>query len=89
MAATFLANGTYALNNSAIIYIYVNGVAVASKFERAGGAVAYLNPAVSHQGYPLKAGDTVKVYSYCDATSPAYGAGTDNNYFTITRVGNY
>lgn len=87
ISASLLIVGTHALNNADIIYIYKNGAAIGSNYVKAGGAIAFSTPTINMKSYPLNAGDTIVVKSYTDATTPSFGAGADNNFFSISKVG--
>lgn len=89
ISAALTVIGTYSLNYATWVRITVNGTSKAAKFTKAGGANDVLEAMTSISSIRLTAGDIVRVESYTDASSPSFGAGTDNNFFSIVRVGNY
>ena len=85
IAAGFRVNGTYALDNENLIYIFVNGAEISRNSLRAGGAITSINSSIAINAYPLNSGDLVTIRSQSAATTPTYSATVGNNYFSISR----
>jgi hypothetical protein len=77
---------TYSAGQRSAVGIYINDSQTAVGLITAYGAVSNLYPQVSLNAYPLKAGDTVKIESFTEGSSPSFTTGTSNNYFSIARV---
>lgn len=80
-----VAAGTYT-----ICAIYKNGSAIARGVLRAEiTANTDWYPAISIKGYPVLAGDTIEVYSFANGTTPAFISSATENFFSISKSGNY
>lgn len=82
-------SATYALGNLAAIAVYIDGTQKASNVAVAGGACGTLHPSVSINSYPLLAGQVVTIRCFNNGTTPSFTSAADENFFSITRTGNY
>lgn len=82
-------SATYALNKIAAISVFIDGTEKYTGQFIAGGAQGEMYPQVNVKSVPLLAGQLVTIRSYNDATTPTFGTGAANNFFSITRTGNY
>jgi hypothetical protein len=89
IAATNRQLATYSLGKLAIIAIFIDGTQKYTNIQEAAAAVAGLHPSVTVNSVYLTAGQTVDVRSYNDATTPTFAAVANQNYFSITKIGNY
>lgn len=89
IAATARYSATYVLGSTVAIAVFVDGVQKASNIVVAAAAVGVLQPLVSVHSLPLLAGQVVTIRSYAGGTSPTFTSAADENYFSITRTGNY
>lgn len=90
VSASVDVSGTYAASNRTLIEIWVNGVAVARGGGFAGSSsTSNIIAPVNIQNYPILAGQTVQIKSFSEATSPVLTSTATNNFFSITRTGNY
>ncbi len=89
ISAQLSYSGTSALNKSAYVAIWIDGVNKYNNFSYAGGAQSYMVPHVSINSVPLLAGQLVTIRSFCDETSPTFQADATAQYFSINRSGNY
>jgi hypothetical protein len=86
---TARCTGTFVLNGSFNIAIYVDGVIKIAGSTITGGANSGQQTAVCVVSYPLLAGQIVTIRATTDATGPAYVSDANLNYFSITRTGQY
>lgn len=89
IAAAAKQAATYVLGSTVAIAVYVDGVQKASNVQVAAAAVGNLHPAVTMHSYPLLAGQVVTIRCYNGGTTPTFSSAADENYFSITRTGNY
>lgn len=82
-------SATYALGSLAAIAVYIDGTQKASNVAVAGGACGTLHPSVSINSYPLLAGQVVTIRCFNNGTTPSFTSAADENFFSITRTGNY
>lgn len=82
-------SATYGLGSLAAIAIYIDGTQKASNVAVAGGACGTLHPSVSINSYPLLAGQVVTIRCFNNGTTPSFTSAADENFFSITRTGNY
>lgn len=82
-------SATYALGSLAAIAVYIDGTQKASNVAAAGGACGTLHPSVSINSYPLLAGQVVTIRCFNNGTTPSFTSAADENFFSITRTGNY
>jgi hypothetical protein len=80
-------SGTFALNNTTVIEIQKNGVAISN-------LTRYIAAAITNDGIDIEdtvscvAGDQIRIQVSNSGTSPAIVASNTRNYIAISRVGN-
>lgn len=88
ISAIIQVNGTFAVDQQLSIKAVIAGADAEVNGVRAGGAVSNLICDMNFYGY-LQAGDTVKLQSYCDATTPTYVALARLHTFSVVKIGSY
>lgn len=89
ISATARQNATYALGSTIAIAVFVDGVQKASNVLIAAAAIGSAHPSVNVRSLPLLAGQVVTIRCYNGGTTPTFTSAADENYFSITRTGNY
>ena len=86
ISASVSVQGSFESDSKTVLYVFVNGSYAVGNSMLTGAVVPFSNPVVSINAYPLKVGDRVSVYVYCDAANKRFGDEDGNNYFSIQRV---
>lgn len=90
IVATLDIGATFTGGQAIAVAIYKNGSTQIAQgyWKSTTSATIFQFVIASVQSYPLLAGDTITVKSYCDGTSPSFSSTAVNNQFSIVRVGN-
>jgi hypothetical protein len=89
ISCTIWFTGTFSLNTSNNISLYIDSVQKYEKQFYAGGAIAHNQLALDVKSVPLLAGQVLKIQAINNATSAGMLSSAIDNFFSITRTGNY
>lgn len=85
--AALVVSGTFILNNTSIMQLQVNGVAVADTTHYIAAALTNESIQLS-TAIQLSASDTVRIQYSTQGTAPAIVSSDTKNYFSISKIGN-